>query len=640
MARVRVIAGPDAGEVFAFSERLTFGRCHSTRVNGTSYTLLSDPRVSREHLVIFREGVHYFAMDKFSSNGTYVEGKRMSPNQAIRLRDQDQLQIGSTILLFDSDRQESVGRDKSHAQETPVPATLDKEKEVHPSLIIDAQDWLEKLQGIGPRADAQNLSRQIKAITQVSLALGGTTDVSLLADQIIHCLFDVFQNADNVFLFAYNAKTSELVSLASSSDDSQVRELVSNTIISQVVKERHAILIYDAANDELYKDHESVHALQLRSVICAPLIFKGQILGLVQIDSRSDANRFSPEDLEILTGISAQIAVAMKNADLYRDIENLLEGFVSASVQVIESRDPVTAGHSFRVASFAETLAFAVNRHDHGRLRQTGFSDQQIRELRYASLLHDFGKVGVTENILTKENKLFAHEIENIRLRFDYAKACAERHLYYRILKNHETKYLTKRQLQARIDELQAQLQKSHARLDDYFEKITRYNKPNLTHADMSQLLAELYQENFEDLEASERPLLTEFEFSALRIAKGSLTDEERREIEMHVTHTYNFLNLIPWTEDLMDIPSITFAHHEKLDGSGYPNQLKAGDIPLQSRIMTIADIYDALTAPDRPYKNSVVPELALDMLKQEAQAGKLDSELVQIFIDSKSWQN
>ena len=519
-------------------------------------------------------------------------------------------------------------------------ASSGHEQDFSPSMVIDAQEWLDRLQELGPTADAQNLSRQLKAITQVSLALGGTTEISRLTDQIIQCLFDVFHNAENVFLFAYDNKSASLTPLGKSADDTQAKQRVSRTIINQVIKERHAILVYDASRDKSYENNESIHALQLRSVICAPLLFKNQILGLVQIDSRSDANRFSEEDLEILTGISAQIAIALKNTELFRDIENLLEGFVSASVQVIEARDPVTAGHSFRVAYYTETLATAVNRHDTGALKGVYFSEEQVRELRYAALLHDFGKVGVNEDILTKENKLFRHEVENIRLRFEYAKACMERHLYYRVLNNHETKNLTKHELQERMEQLQAQVQQSHAMLDTFLDKICRHNKPNLTHTDMSELLADIYQETFEDLNHAERRLLSEFEFSALQIPKGSLTTEERREIELHVTHTYNFLNLIPWTADLREIPNITHAHHEKLDGSGYPNKLTADKIPVQSRIMTISDIYDALTAPDRPYKSSVVPEIALDMLVQEAREGKLDSDLVDIFINSKSYQS
>jgi HD-GYP domain-containing protein (c-di-GMP phosphodiesterase class II) len=637
MAGFRVIAGPDMGQVFYFKGRLTFGRSNSTRIDSTSYALLSDPRVSREHLTVFLEGKDYFAMDKYSSNGSYIEGRRIPPNQAIPLHDQAEVKLGTTILLFDSETQtrSSISQGGMTAKEDEASV-----RNMSPSLIIDAKDWLEQLQAQGPHASAQNLSRQLKAITQVSLALGGTTDISRLTEQITRSLFDVFQNAENVFLFAYDHKSGKTTPLGSSHEEKRVRQQVSSTIINQVIEGQNAILLYDAISDKSYQDHESILALHLRSVICAPLLFKNQILGLVQVDSRSDANRFSEEDLELLTGISAQIAVALKNTELFHDIENLLEGFVSAAVQVIEARDPVTAGHSFRVAHYTETLAIAVAKHDSGALQQVCLTQQQIRELRYAALLHDFGKVGIKEEILTKENKLFDHEIKNIQLRFEYAKACMERHLYYRILRNHETKYLTKRQLQERLNQMQAQIQKSHVLLDGYFEKIMRHNKPNLSYTDMSELLRDIYQETFEDLNNAERRLLTDFEFSALQIPKGSLTPEERREIEMHVTHTYNFLNLIPWTEDLREIPNIAHAHHEKLDGSGYPNQLLAGNIPLQSRIMTIADIYDALTAGDRPYKCSVNTDIALEMLEQEAKEGKLDDELVNIFIQSKSYLN
>lgn len=637
MARLRVIAGINLGDVFSFRERLTLGRRHNSPDGDHAYAHLSDPGVSREHLQIFEEGGRYYAVDRYSSNGSYIEGHRLKPNHPRRLPDKAEIKIGETVLLFDSER--AVLEPDKVAESRPRPDRMLK-GDVNPSMIIDAEAFLDKMQASGPGVEARNLARQIKAITQVSLALGGKTETSQLADTITRSLFNVFNNADNVFLFSYNEKTRAFTSITGSAEDSIAHEQVSTTIVRQVIDNRHALLIYDAVNDAAYENNESIHALQLRSVICAPLIFRHQILGLVYIDSRSDANRFSEEDLEILTGLSAQIAIAMKNTDLYRDIENLLEGFVSASVQVIESRDPVTAGHSFRVAYYAENLAQAVNKASRGSLRHVILADKQVRELRYASLLHDFGKVGVKESILTKENKLFQHELENIRMRFEYAKACRERHLYHQLLQSGETRNLDSRQMQEKLDALRNELKKEHDRLDMFFARIIQHNRPNLSAADMSSMLEDLYAETFQDLDLLEHRLLTDFEFTALKIPKGSLTDNERREIETHVTHTFNFLNLIPWTEDLKAIPDIAHAHHEKLDGSGYPKGIKARDIPLQSRIMTIADIYDALTAPDRPYKNSVTPDQALDMLTLEASAGKIDKELMKVFIESEAYRN
>ena len=124
-----------------------------------------------------------------------------------------------------------------------------------------------------------------------------------------------------------------------------------------------------------------------------------------------------------------------------------------------------------------------------------------------------------------------------------------------------------------------------------------------------------------------------------LSIRKGNLDATERSEIESHVTHTYNFLQKIPWTKDLVGVPNIAFAHHEKLNGRGYPRKLTAAEIPIQSRMMTVSDIYDALTASDRPYKRAVPTERALDILKMEMSDGLLDASLVNLFIEAKVFE-
>ena len=131
-------------------------------------------------------------------------------------------------------------------------------------------------------------------------------------------------------------------------------------------------------------------------------------------------------------------------------------------------------------------------------------------------------------------------------------------------------------------------------------------------------------------------PFLSTDEVEVLSIRKGSLSEEERREIESHVSHTYEFLQKIPWTGELRRIPEIAWAHHEKLDGSGYPRGLKAPEIPPQSRMMTIADIYDALVAWDRPYKKAVSEERAPRSCARRREAGKLDPDLLHVFLEAK----
>ena len=154
----------------------------------------------------------------------------------------------------------------------------------------------------------------------------------------------------------------------------------------------------------------------------------------------------------------------------------------------------------------------------------------------------------------------------------------------------------------------------------------------------MKEVLGYAFDEG-EDQEAGlALPLLEEFEFDALNLAKGCLTAEERRQIESHVADSYSFLVLIPWTRDLAGVPTIAHGHHEKLDGSGYPMGLRGNQISVQTRILTICDIFDALTASDRPYKKAVPLEQALDLMSAECRAGKLDAGLFRAFVESKAW--
>jgi HD-GYP domain-containing protein (c-di-GMP phosphodiesterase class II) len=149
----------------------------------------------------------------------------------------------------------------------------------------------------------------------------------------------------------------------------------------------------------------------------------------------------------------------------------------------------------------------------------------------------------------------------------------------------------------------------------------------------------DLTRRTYGDIDGNLQPFLSPGELAALSIRKGSLSERERREIESHVTHTFRFLSEIPWTGEYSRIPEIAYAHHEKLDGSGYPRRLAAPEIPIQSRMMTISDIFDALVAWDRPYKKSVSVERALDILHEEAGDGKLDTDLLDVFIEARVFE-
>lgn len=346
---------------------------------------------------------------------------------------------------------------------------------------------------------------------------------------------------------------------------------------------------------------------------------------------------FSQRSQDLASSLASQAAVALENNLLYRDIQRLFEGFVKASVTAIESRDPTTFGHSERVAMLTVGLAEAVDRADSGPYKDITFSRQEIQELRYASLLHDFGKVGVREDVLVKAKKLYPSQMELIRKRFLYIKKAVELESVRKKLdflmrngnQNYETAF-------ASID---GDFLKEGQRLDEFLQNILQANEPTVLPEKTSEKLLEVAGWTFDDPSGQAEPLLAPEELRFLSIPKGSLDADERLQIESHVIHSFRFLSQIPWTRELKNIPSIAKAHHEKLDGSGYPFHVKSEAIPFQSKIMTISDIYDALTARDRPYKRAVPIERALDIIGQEVKSQLLDPVLFNLFVEAKIFQ-
>jgi response regulator RpfG family c-di-GMP phosphodiesterase len=319
---------------------------------------------------------------------------------------------------------------------------------------------------------------------------------------------------------------------------------------------------------------------------------------------------------------------------LIKSIERLFEGFVTAAVTAIESRDPTTSGHSFRVADLTVSLAEIVDRVDRGRFASFRFTGEQIKEIKYAALLHDFGKVGVRENVLVKAKKLYPMQLDLIVQRFEAFKKAWEAEYYKSKLNLLLTVGQENYETQTR--ELDEVFRNRLNSLEDYLAFIVQSNEPTvLAEGNFEKLLRIASDMNLIPPEYA-KGLLAPEEVQLLSIRKGSLNDRERIEIESHVTHTFLFLSKIPWTSELKRVPRIAYGHHEKLDGTGYPNRLRAEEIPIQTRMMTISDIYDALTASDRPYKRAVPVEKALDILSSEVKRNQLDPDLFHLFVDGK----
>lgn len=390
-----------------------------------------------------------------------------------------------------------------------------------------------------------------------------------------------------------------------------------------------------------------------KSILALPMKDQqGDVVGVVQlINAKSEREArldsvtavtvqvvpFTRHQQEIATSLASQAAVALENSLLYQAIRNLFEGFVKASVTAIEARDPTTSGHSFRVANLTVALAETVDRTDSGPYAELHFTRQQMREIRYASLLHDFGKVGVREEVLVKAKKLYPAQRELVRQRFQFIHKAVEaetlRSKLDCVLAQGREEFLK------RLPEFDGRLAERLHTLDEQLQAIVEANEPALDPGTVCEKLMEIAAQQYTDAEGQRTNLLTEEEVRLLSIPKGSLDGNERRQIESHVVHTFNFLQQIPWTRELQNLPAIARSHHEKLNGSGYPHRLTAPEIPVQTRMMTISDIFDALGASDRPYKRAVALEHSLEILKNLVKAGELDPELFRIFLEGKIYE-
>lgn len=381
------------------------------------------------------------------------------------------------------------------------------------------------------------------------------------------------------------------------------------------------------------------YGYRTRSLVVVPMAdHAGQVIGVLQLVNRRGSDEaglpFGGVQVRLVQSLAGQAGVALENSRLYLEIERLFEGFVRAAVDAIEQRDPATSGHSERVASLSLGLAEAVDRVDAGSLRLMRFSPEQLRELRYASLLHDFGKVGVREHVLVKEKKLYPTDLGLLKERHAFLVRSADWQL-----ERARAEYLEQHG-KAGYDAFLSGLRRSHgeelARLEQFLRVVMEANEPTVLHRETQSQLERYAQETFEDVTGASRRLLEPHELRFLSITQGNLDEEERLAIQRHVAHTYDFLRQIPWTRNLSSVPAIAFGHHEKLDGSGYPRGARGAEIPIQTRMMTISDIYDALTAADRSYKPAVAPERALDILASEVRAGMLDAELFQVFTEAR----
>lgn len=518
------------------------------------------------------------------------------------------------------------------------------------------------------RTEAMTRTKEIGELTRIGMALSTERDLDTLLNLILSQARQI-TGSDASSLYLVETQENEQKRLrfkltqGASRPDIPLIEftmpLDTSSIAGYVATTGDPLVIDDAyflPPDVDYTFNRSVdekYGYRTKSVLTIPMIdHQDEVIGVLQLINRKrdpDAMLGSREDfdaqvipytrrlVELVSALAGQAAVSIENARLYQDIQRLFEGFVRASVTAIEQRDPTTFGHSGRVAAMTVGLAETVDRIDRGAYRAVNFSRDEVREIRYAGLLHDFGKVGVREQVLVKAKKLYAPDLSLLRQRHAFIRRTVERE-HYRL----RTEYLEQHGKNG-YDEYLGTLDKEYKQqleqLDRFLQLVLDSNEPTVLPEGSFEELIRYAESSYEDLEGKRQPYLSDDEVRFLTIRKGSLDETERLEIESHVTHTYRFLMQIPWTKELQDIPHIAYGHHEKLDGSGYPRKVTGPQIPIQTRMMTISDIFDALTASDRPYKRAVPNDRAIDIMSHEVAAGMLDKELFELFVGAKVFE-
>jgi HD-GYP domain-containing protein (c-di-GMP phosphodiesterase class II) len=373
------------------------------------------------------------------------------------------------------------------------------------------------------------------------------------------------------------------------------------------------------------REYEKKFEYRVKSMLTVPLKnMAGEVAGVLQLmNKKSDraarlssaddvekyVEQFALSDEDFILSIASQAAVSIERVQLYEEIQGIFEGYLRSSIAAIDERDRVTYGHSRRVMGYALAFADAVNRAADGPFAREHFDENRKNLFRFAALLHDIGKIGVPEALLTKESRLSKDAMAAIAMRAEYIRA------------------------QMRANASGGFSWASEQHLDDDIDFVNKINGAGFLGDPDHARLSAIAEKTYRDTKGETHAFLSPQEFECLSVRSGNLTDKERQRINSHAQATRRILSRIPWTRELERIPDIACHHHEKLDGSGYPDGLTGAQISFESKALAVIDIYEALVAQDRPYKPKMPPEKAIAILRAEAGANHLDAEIVEFFI-------
>ena len=398
---------------------------------------------------------------------------------------------------------------------------------------------------------------------------------------------------------------------------------------------------FDFSGTKMFDDKTGYHS---KSFLTVPLKnHEDEIIGVLQLlNAQTNKTKkiieFSPDIQSKVEALASQAAVAITNKNLIKDLENLFESFIKLIASAIDAKSPYTGGHCERVPEITMLLADAVVKTKTGPFADFTLTDQEMYELKIAAWLHDCGKVATPEFVVDKSTKLetIYDRIHEVETRFS-------------VLQRDKQIIKLKKELSVERDDSLSLKQKNEKfkQIKSEYQKSTRQLKKDLSFVKESNIGGEFMSDDKKQRineisnykwkpNGKMQNFLSENEVYNLTIPRGTLTPEERQVINDHIVVTINMLDELPYPKHLKNIPEFAGGHHEKLDGTGYPKGLTKNEMSIQARIMAIADIFEALTARDRPYKKGKTLSQAMRILGFMKDDAHIDADLFDIFVKKK----
>ena len=402
-------------------------------------------------------------------------------------------------------------------------------------------------------------------------------------------------------------------------------------VVAYVVLHDKTVNISDAYTEEGFdfsgtKNFDKKTGYRSKSFLAVPMKnHENEIIGVLQLINAQDRESgevvaFSDADQHLLESLASQAAIALTNRRLIQQLEDLFESFVNLINTAIDDKSPYTGGHCERVPVLTMMLAEAVNRTRQGPLARFTMSDKDRHELKLAGLLHDCGKITTPVHVVDKATKLqtLFDRIHLVDTRFEVLKRDAE----IAMLRGESSE-----------DECAARIRQ----LDDDREFLRRCNTGGERMAEADQeRVRRIATYVWRNVDGEQADFLSEDEVENLTIPAGTLTAAEREIINHHIVVTIKMLESLPWPKHLRNVPEYAGGHHERMDGKGYPRGLTRDQMSVQARVMGIADIFEALTARDRPYKKGKTLTESLDILGKFRMNGHIDPDLFDVFVREK----